>query len=35
MLKTWNKSAGDLMAQVETLRVRLKYLGGLPEPWFS
>ena len=23
----WHESAGELMAQVETLRVRLKYLG--------
>ena len=25
--ETWHKSAGELMAQIETLRVRLKYLG--------
>ena len=25
--ETWHKSAGELMAQVETSRVRLKYLG--------
>ena len=25
--ETWHKSAGALMAQVETSRVRLKYLG--------
>ena len=28
-IETWNKSAGALLAQVETLRVRLKYLGNL------
>ena len=26
-IKTWHESAGELMAQAETLRVRLKYLG--------
>ena len=25
--ETWHKSAGELMAQAETSRVRLKYLG--------
>ena len=25
--ETWHKSAGELIAQVETSRVRLKYLG--------
>ena len=27
LAETWHKSAGELMAQVETLKVRLKYLG--------
>ena len=26
-IETWHESAGELMAQAETLRVRLKYLG--------
>ena len=26
-IQTWHESAGELMAQAETLRVRLKYLG--------
>ncbi len=28
-VQTWHKSAGELMAQIETSRVRLKYLGGV------
>ena len=27
LVETWHESAGELMALVETLRVRLKYLG--------
>ena len=26
-IETWHESAGELVAQAETLRVRLKYLG--------
>ena len=26
-IETWHEAAGELMAQAETLRVRLKYLG--------
>ena len=28
-VQTWHEAAGKLMAQVETLRLRLKNLGGL------
>ena len=28
-VQTWHEASGELMAQVETLTVRLKHLGGL------